>query len=120
MNVRKLVALDIVFQGPGLILLELSAGVGVPLLIGILFLARGRVLWETVLGWYMLALALNYLTLLLHAINLGTQERAATEVEAELGAERDGAIRRYGVGAVVLLLPLVVPVMAVAQALRRT
>ena len=119
MNVRKLVALDMVFHGQRLILLELGAGVGIPLLIGILMLTRGRFRWETVLGWYMLALSLNYVPLLVHAINLGTREKAAAEVQNELGAERDGAIRSYGVGALVLLLPLVVPVMAVVQALWR-
>jgi hypothetical protein len=57
-NVRKLAALDIVFQGPKLILIEFAIGALLPLAVGILSAARGHSRLLFLFGLYMLALPL--------------------------------------------------------------
>lgn len=112
-NVRKLAALDMAFNGPRLIITEFACGVFIPLGLGLLSLFRGHARWQSVFGIYMLFLAVNYVPLLIHAILIARKGSVREEVEAELG-DRD-ELRRYQRQMLVLLLPLVVPVLALAQ-----
>jgi uncharacterized membrane protein len=114
MNVRKLAALDIVFHGPKLILVEFAIGVLLPLAIGILFLSRGHSRLVFIFGLYMLALGMNYLPLLLHAISIARSGDAAAEVSHELSKGRQSA-RKYQVQSLLLLIPFAVPVLALIQ-----
>jgi hypothetical protein len=122
-NVRKLVALDIVFHGYRFILLEFGLGVPAMIALGLFVLSRALIGGERpsvggiALGAYVLSLALNYLPLLLHAIDLARKRSAHSEVEREL-EERGRAARRYGTQQLLLLVPLAVFVLAIVQAAR--
>lgn len=107
-NVRKLAALDIVFHGTKLIITEFAAGVCLPLGLGILSILRGRALWQSVFGVYMLFLAFNYLPLLIHAVLVAKKGSARKEVEMELANGSDTALK-YTRQSALLLLPFVIP-----------
>ena len=62
----------------------------------------------------MLALGINYLPLLLHAISIVRSGDAAAEVSHELGNGRQPA-RKYQVQSLLLLIPFVVPALALSQ-----
>ncbi|HEX6777643.1 MAG TPA: hypothetical protein VF099_05540 [Ktedonobacterales bacterium] len=119
-NIRKLAALDIVFHGPKLILAEFAFGVFFTGALGLVLTYAGfvtghfRVPWVALLGCYLLALAINYLPLLLHAISIVRRRSAQEEVAFEL-AHKEHYARKYTVQSLLLLLPLVVPVLAISQ-----
>jgi hypothetical protein len=113
-NVRKLAALDMAFHGPKLIIGEFAIGVCLPLGLGVLSLFRGHARWQSFFGIYMLFLALSYLPLLIHAIFIARKGRVRQEVEAELASGRD-ELMRYQRQMFWLLVPLVVPALAIMQ-----
>jgi hypothetical protein len=114
-NVRKLAALDIVFHGRKLILIEFAIGTLLPLAIGILSVSRGHSRLLFLFGLYMLALGINYLPLLLHAISIvHSGAAAAAEVSHELSNGRQSA-RKYQVQSLLLLIPFAVPLLALIQ-----
>jgi hypothetical protein len=120
-NVRKLAALDIVFHGPRLILAEFGLAVLGSLALGVLTLVHaytgGGTLRSgmTLLGAYFLSIAMNYVPLLVHGIDVVRKRSARNEVQHELAAGASAA-RRYGVQQVLLLVPLAVVVLALVQA----
>ncbi|KAA6460314.1 hypothetical protein DYQ86_14860 [Acidobacteria bacterium AB60] len=113
MNVRRLAALDAALHGRKLVLAEFGCGAAVPLLLGILCLTRGRAFWQIPFGWYLVGIGFNYIPLLLHALTLGPQDQTALGTGPEL---RDQAAR-YGPRSLLLLVPLVVPILALVQVL---
>jgi len=119
MNVRKLAALDIVFHGPKLVIAEFAVGVCLPLGLAVLAFLRGRAAWQSILGAYMLFLAFNYLPLLIHAILIARKGSARKDVEAEL-ANGKHALVRYQRQSFLLVIPLAVPLLAIAQLARAT
>jgi hypothetical protein len=119
-NIRKLAALDIVFHGSKLILAEFAFGVFFTGALGLFLTYAGfvtghfRVPWVALLGCYMLILAINYVPLFLYAITIARGKSAQAEVAYELmQKERYG--RKYTVQSLLLLLPLVVPALAIVQ-----
>jgi hypothetical protein len=122
-NVRKLVELDIVFHGYRFILLEFGLGTPALIALGVFVLSRAVTtsgslsVGAIAFGAYALSLALNYLPLLLHAIDLARKRSAQSEVASEL-EERGRAARRYGTQQLLLLVPLAVFVLAIVQAAR--
>ncbi len=122
-TVRKLVAVDIVFHGYRLILAEYAVAIALGTALGLwishsVFSDGTAVspIW-LVLGVYLFCVAINYLPLLLYAITIARHHSASDEVAAEL-AERGRYARKYGLRQLLLVLPLVIPVFAVAQELR--
>ncbi|MBV9765386.1 MAG: hypothetical protein JOZ48_11125 [Acidobacteriaceae bacterium] len=113
-NVRKLAALDIVFHGPKLILIEFAIGTLLALAIGILSLARGHSTLLFLFALYMLSLGINYLPLLLHAISIVRSGDAAAEVSHELSNGRQSA-RKYQAQSLLLLIPVAVLALALSQ-----
>ena len=123
-NIRKLAALDIVFHGPKLILAEfgytvlISAGLGLFMLYKGIFLGHFHSLFPVIFGGCLSDLALNYLLLLLYAIDIVRHKSAQDEVAFEL-AHKDTYARKYTWQSLLLVLPLVVPLMALVQEVRR-
>jgi hypothetical protein len=119
-NIRKLAALDIVFHGPKLILAEFAFGVFFTGALGLFLTYAGfvtgrfRVPWVALLGCYLLLLALNYVPLFLYGIKIVRGKSAQAEVAFEL-AQKERYGRKYTVQSLLLLLPLVVPMLAIAQ-----
>ncbi len=113
-SIRKLAALDIAFLGRGLILAEFGVGVIGPAVLGVLTLLRAHTPMWSVFGVYLLSLGLNYVPLLLHAIDLCRSGTARAEIADEIG-NRGETFRRYRRQSLLLLLPFVVPIAALYQ-----
>jgi hypothetical protein len=122
-DVRKLAALDLVFHGPLFVLIEFGGALVVAGGLGALSLRSGLsgpghpVVWEIIVGAALASVALNYLPLLIHAVALVRSGTAREEVAAEL-EEAKSSSRRYGAQQFLLVVPLAVLVLAMAQALR--
>jgi hypothetical protein len=109
LNVRKLVALDMTFLGTRVIVAEYALGVLLGGVIGILSLRRG----VPVLGIPLLWIALNYVPLFLHSVDLARKGTARQEVAAELGDPKKA--RSYSWRQLWILVPFAVVVLAITQ-----
>jgi hypothetical protein len=114
LNVRKLVALDMVFLGRRVIVAEYAAGVVLCGLIGVLSLGRGALL----LGIPLLWIGLNYVPLFLHAVDLARSAAARQEVVAD-ELEDPRAARSYSWRQLWILVPLAVVTFDGIQRLQR-
>ena len=113
-NIRKLAAFDVVFLGPRFILAEFGLAVFLSPALGLFTLIRSHSAWQVILGGYLLSLGVNYVPLLLYAIAIVRHRSAQQEVADEL-AGRDRSARRYRLQSLLLLVPFVVPLLAIAQ-----
>jgi hypothetical protein len=113
-NIRRLAAVDLAFLGPWIILPEFALGVLAPIGLGILTLWRSESAFGTLLGVYLAALGLNYVPLLLHAMSIVRHDTAHAEIAAEAG-DRTLLFRKYRRQSLWLLVPLVVPIVALVQ-----
>jgi hypothetical protein len=122
-TVRKLVAVDIVFHGYRFILAEfaftIALGAALGLWIGYSAFSAGGAVSpiRLVLGAYFLCVAINYVPLLLYGIAIARHNSAHDEVAAEV-AEKGKYAPKYGLRQLWLIVPLVMPILAVAQELR--
>ncbi|MFI5271485.1 MAG: hypothetical protein ACHQ4H_00450 [Ktedonobacterales bacterium] len=118
-TIRKLAALDLVFHGRTFILIEFGFGVVFCGALGVWLLAIGAqsgaadAAPRLLFGAYALSIGINYVPLLLYAIALARRNTARAEVAAEL--EQKGAVRKYSLQQLLLLVPLVIPILTVAQ-----
>ena len=124
-TIRKLAALDMVFHGPRLILAEFAFGVFGSAALGLVimyldfFVTHGHDPWQSVIvGCYLILVAINYVPLLLYAIGMARRKNAQEEVAFEL-AQKERYGRKYTAQSLLLMLPLVVPVLAIAQEWRK-
>ena len=113
-NLRKLAAIDILFLGPKCIIGEFALAVFFSPALGLFVLLRGRSVWQWALGVYLICLGLNYIPMLVYAISIGNRQRAETELAGEL-ADKRSAVAKYRRQSLLLLLPLVVPILALAR-----
>ena len=113
-QIRRLAAVDIAFLGSRFILAEFSIGVFGSLGLGVLTLVRTHSLGGTVFGAYLLCIGVNYVPLLFHAIDLVRNGTARQEIANEL-PEKDRMFRKYRRQSLFLLVPLVVPILAIVQ-----
>ena len=119
-EVRKLAALDMAWLGTRLVLAEFALGVVLPAALGTLFLGLGLARhaelyhWLVLGGIWLLTIAANYVPLFLYAVVLA---RAGT-VQEEAQAARPH-IRRYVLQQALILVPLSVLALSVAQELGR-
>jgi hypothetical protein len=118
-NVRKLAALDIVVHGSRLILAEFAFGMVVCAALGLWsFFSPIHSPFMIIVGCFFLWVALNYVPLLLYAISIVRRKSAQQEVAFEL-AHKDTYARKYTLQTTMLLLvPLVLPLLAVYQEVR--
>jgi uncharacterized membrane protein len=116
-NVRKLAAIDLLFLGR-LVLVEFAVGVFGSLALGVLSVWQGAQRfhspWMILLGIYLVFIGINYLPLLLYAIDMARKGGAEQEVGDELGDKRK-TFRKYRRQSVWLLVPLVVIIAAILQ-----
>lgn len=113
-NVRRLAAVDIAFLGPRFIVSEFVIGVFGSLGLGVFTLARTHSWGGTVFGAYLLSLGVNYVPLLIHAIDLARLGPARQQMADEV-AQKQVVFRKYRRQSLLLLVPLVVPMLAVVQ-----
>lgn len=119
LDVRKLAALDMALHGPRFIVIEFAGGVGGCALIGALSLGAGTRLishgisWQLILGAGLLWIALNYVPLLLNAIDLARRRTARQEAASELASPR--LLRRYGLLQLWILVPFAIVIFAFLQ-----
>ena len=117
-NIRKLVALDIVFHGYRFILAEFAFAViacGSLAIVSffIFFHNSGHQLIAIIMGFVLSWLTLNYVPLLLYALDMRHRD-IRQEVAFEL-EHRAAYALKYTLQSVLLLLPLIVPVLAIIQ-----
>jgi hypothetical protein len=115
-EVRKLAALDMAWLGTRLVLAEYALGVVLPAALGTLSLRSGAARhaelyqWPVLGGIWLLTIAANYIPLFLYAVALARTGTAREEAQAELPH-----VRRYGLQQAMILVPLLVLALSVAQ-----
>jgi hypothetical protein len=114
MNPRKLAAIDIVFLGSKLIIAEFASGVLLCVALGVFVLYRGHSFWQLALGLYLISLGINYAPMLAFAVAITRQQSARAELGDELKDEHR-AMAKYRRQSVLLLVPLLVPILALVQ-----
>ncbi len=112
-SVRKLVALDMALHGRRFILLEFGVGTPAILLFGAWLILVG----QSLVGWYLTAVGVNYLPLLAYGIAMGSREAARSEVEEDMNRDKQ-FVRRYGTKQMLLVVPFVVAILALVQLVR--
>lgn len=119
-QIRKLVAVDMVWLGPRVVLIEYALGVVLPLLLGVWSVRVGlsshppTSLWQIGFGLWLIGIALNYVPLFLYARAIAGADTAEEEGRPELARPR-----HYGLQQVIILVPLLVVLVALAQGRRR-
>ena len=114
MNPRKLAAIDIVFLGSKFIITEFAGGVLLSIALGAFILMRGHSMWQLALGVYFISLGINYIPLLVYAVAITRGQSARTEIVDELNDKRRAMVK-YRRQSVLLLIPLLVPIFALAR-----
>ena len=117
-DIRKLAAMDIAFLGPRVILAEFTLGVLGSFVLGLFILFRSHSIWQMGLGSYIASLGINYVPLLLYAILIVRHRSATDEVSSELGHPKRANFK-YTFQSLALLVPLLVPVLVLAQEWRK-
>ena len=123
-SVRKLAALDLVFHGRKLVLVEFGVGVSFSTLLGFWFIYSGLSAIPdpsyliAVLGIGLLGIGLNYLPLLIYALQLQRPENAKRIVLYELGHPQTYQ-RIYGLQSVIFtIVPFALLSLAAIQVIR--
>ena len=106
--------------GNRVILGEYAVGVILPTLFGLLTLQPGpkglaASGWQLVLGLWLVAIGINYIPLLIYAILISRAGTATEEGKAELAYAR-----QYGIQQVIILVPFLVPFLAILQESRKS
>ena len=116
---RKLAAIDVAFLGRPLILAEFAAGVVLGVALGTFTMFRSRSPMQTALGIYLVALGFNYLPMLLHALAFKDRATARAEIADELETTQK-AMAKYRRQSLLLLIPLVLPIVALRDRLSKS
>ena len=111
LNPRKLAAIDIIFLGPKFIIIEFAGGVLLCAALGVFILFRGHSLTQLVLGLYLISLGINYVPMLIYAVAITKGDSARREIGNELD-DKSRAMAKYRRQSVLLLVPLLVPIIA--------
>ena len=118
-SIRKLAAVDMTLHGTRVIMAEFAVGIALPLILGLFSLRAGLVSavqswWETALGLWLVGIAANYVPLLIYAVAIVRGGTMKQEGQAELAQ-----VKRYGIQQMIILIPFLVVVLALAQEGRR-
>ena len=115
-NVRRLAAVDLSGLGPKIIIPEFGLGAVGAAALGVLTLVRSTSIPMTGFGIVLTGIGVNYVPLLIHAIDLTRRSTSAAEIADE--ASDTGALyAKYRKQSLWLLLPFVVAVADVLQRL---
>lgn len=122
-NIKKLVALDISTHGRWVILAEFAFGVFVSGTIGIFslfsfFSNTDSALLVGIIGVVLLWISINYVPMLLYTISIMRHKNVSKEVAREL-ENGDIHTRKYAFQSLFLILPLVVPILAICQEVQK-
>jgi hypothetical protein len=117
-NARKLAAIDLVFLGSKLIIAEFAGGVLLCIALGTFVLFRGHSFWQLALGLYLISLGINYVPMLVYAVAITKGQSARAEMGDELNDKRR-AMAKYRRQSILLLVPLLVPILALTQERRK-
>ena len=112
-NPRKLAAIDVVILGSKLIITEFAGGVVLCVALGTFVLFRGHSFWQVILGLYLISLGINYLPLLVYGVAVTKGKSALAEIGDEL-KDKQRAMAKYRYESILLLIPLLVPIIALA------
>jgi len=116
LNPRKLAAIDLAFLGPKIIISEFAFAVLFSPALGIFVLLRGHgTPAQIALGCYFISLGINYVPMLVYAVAINKTKNARTVLGNELDDKR-AAMTRYRRQSIWLLVPLIVPIVALTQA----
>jgi hypothetical protein len=110
-NLRKLAAIDIALLGYKLIFAEYLLGVALSIGLGLFVIFRSHSSWQTVLGVYLICLGIDYVPMLAYTVSIGSREHARAEIADEL-TDRHKAMSKYRRLSLLLLVPLLVPALA--------
>jgi hypothetical protein len=113
-NPRKLTAIDIVFLGSKVVITEFAVAVLLCPAFAVFVLLRGHSLWQLALGLYFISLGINYVPMLFYAVAIGGRDAAREEMGVEL-ADKHGAMAKYRRQSLFLLIPLIVPAVALIR-----
>jgi len=118
-NPRKLAAIDIAFLGSKFIIAEFAAGVLLCAALGAFTISRAGSLGQRALGLYLICLGINYVPMLVYAIAITRGHSARAEIGDELMSNSRQAMAKYRRQSIFLLLPLLVPVIALQYSLAK-
>jgi len=117
-NPRKLAAIDIVFLGSKLIIAEFAGGVLLCIALGTFILFQGHSFWQLALGLYFISLGINYVPMLVYTVAIARRQSARAEMGDELN-DKGRAMAKYRRESILLLVPLLVPMIALALERRK-
>jgi hypothetical protein len=122
-SIKKLVALDIITHGHWIILAEFAFGVFVSGAIGIFslfnfFSNANSAPLVGIIGVILLWIALNYVPMLLYTISIMRHKSVLKEVTRGL-ENGDIHTRKYALQSAFLILPLLVPILAICQEVQK-
>jgi hypothetical protein len=118
-NIRKLVAVDMVLHGTRFIVAEFAIGVILLLVLGYVSIFAGFFNFaqsglQTVIGYWMLGIAVNYIPLFIYAVLIARGGTVKAEGEPELVH-----IKRYNVQQLIVFIPLLIALVALIQEVQR-
>jgi hypothetical protein len=118
-SIRKLAAVDMAAFGARVILAEYALGVVLPFILGLISLRYGLAGWpqtevQAGVGAWLVSIAANYIPLFIYAFQIARAGTVRLEGQPELAR-----VRRYSVQQVILLVPFLVVIVALAQEGRR-
>lgn len=112
---RKLAAIDIALLGSKIIIAEFAGGVILCAALGVFVLLKSHGSFaQLLLGAYLISLALNYIPMSVYALEMTRANTARSELGDELNEQRR-AMGKYRRQSLWLLVPFVVPIIALAQ-----
>lgn len=118
-NLRKVVALDMLLHGTRFILAEFAFGIFFLLILGVISIWGGlsgpvRIGWEAGLGFWLIGIGLNYVPLFIYAVLIAGGHTITEEGQPELPR-----VKRYSIHQVLIFVPLLFLVAALMQEGRR-
>jgi hypothetical protein len=118
-KIRKLAAVDMLWLGAQVILIEYALGVVLPLILGFHSIRSGlfdsiHSTWETIMGIWLVSIATNYIPLFIYAVSIARGGTVKEEGQPELARAK-----RYGIQQIIILVPFLVVLLALLQEFRR-
>jgi hypothetical protein len=111
---RKLAAIHIATLGPTFVIGNFAGTALLCLSLGAFILWRADSCQQFAFGFYFVSLGINYVPMLFYALGITNRDSARAEIVDELNKKR-GAVANYGRQSIYLLLPLMVPIVALQR-----